>query len=115
MNGPTYTVLPREVMRAMPADWQQRMTACLDELAVVESTAVDDAIAAHYDRTVQDADDELPVYIAGEELDGIGLTYVEVHTALGRVRLTAEEAEQLGARLIAAAGYAHVIETEDLS
>lgn len=45
------------------------------------------------------------VYCAGEEIDGIGLTYIYISTPLGPVRMTAEEAESLGRALIAAAEY----------
>lgn len=47
------------------------------------------------------------VYIAGEQIPGteIGLTYVYVTTPLGQVRMTPDEAEALGRKLIAAAEF----------
>lgn len=55
------------------------------------------------------------VYIAGEQIDGtdIGMTYIQVTTPLGRLRMTAEEADDLGRKLIAAAEYDLVAEQED--
>lgn len=51
--------------------------------------------------------EDFAVYIAGEQIRGtdIGLTYVYVTTPLGQVRMTPDEAEQLGRKLIAAAEY----------
>lgn len=45
------------------------------------------------------------VYCAGETLDGtdIGITYIYITTPLGRIRMTEDEAEELGQKLTAAA------------
>lgn len=55
------------------------------------------------------------VYCAGETLEGtdIGITYIYAVTPLGRVRLTADEAETLGRSLIAAAEYDRKLDDED--
>ncbi|WP_069751655.1 hypothetical protein [Streptomyces sp. EN16] len=55
------------------------------------------------------------VYIAGEQIPGteIGMTFIYVTTPLGRVRMTADEAEALGQKLIAAAEYDQQSEVDD--
>lgn len=57
------------------------------------------------------------VYCAGEMIDGtdIGITYIYAVTPLGRVRMTADEAETLGRSLIAAAECDRKLEAEDES
>lgn len=50
-------------------------------------------------------DETFAVYCAGEEIDGIGMTYIYATTPLGQIRMTADEAEDLGRKLIAAAEY----------
>lgn len=54
------------------------------------------------------------VYIAGEQIDGtnLGMTYMYVTTPLGQIRMTAEEADELGRKLIAAAEYDRESEEE---
>lgn len=49
--------------------------------------------------------DSLDVYIAGEQVPGteIGLSYIYVTTSLGKVRMTGEEAAELGQKLAHAA------------
>lgn len=115
MPTPAFTVLSRDVMHAMPPEWQARMTVCLTELADAETAAVEEALASHHDRTHGTSRDELAVFTAGEVLPGtdITLTYLYIATPHGPVRMTAEEAEVLGACLIHAAGYAHDIDMED--
>ena len=55
---------------------------------------------------------DMDVYVAGEQVPGtdIGMGYIYVTTALGRVRMTAEEAESLGQKLIHAARTSREIE-----
>jgi len=55
------------------------------------------------------------VYCAGETIDGteIGITYIYATTPLGRVRMTADEAEELGCKLIAAARYDRELNDEE--
>ncbi len=50
-------------------------------------------------------EDTFAVYCAGEQIEGtdIGITYIYITTPLGRVRMTADEADELGHKLIAAA------------
>ncbi|CAM5507278.1 MULTISPECIES: RusA family crossover junction endodeoxyribonuclease [Streptomyces] len=50
-------------------------------------------------------DESFAVYSAGEQIteNGPGITYVYARTPIGRVRMTAEEADDLGRKLIAAA------------
>lgn len=56
------------------------------------------------------SENSFPVQVTGETLDGvigdeIPLTYIQVLTPYGYVRMTAEEAEDLGRRLISASEY----------
>ncbi|WP_328903223.1 hypothetical protein OHR86_27880 [Streptomyces sp. NBC_00441] len=55
------------------------------------------------------------VYIAGEQVPGtqLGMTYIYVTTPLGKVRMTAEEAAELGQKLIGAAEYDQQSEVDD--
>ena len=50
-------------------------------------------------------DESFAVYVAGEQIteNGPGITYIYATTPIGRVRMTAEEANDLGRMLIAAA------------
>lgn len=52
-------------------------------------------------------DESFAVYCAGEQLaeNGPGITYVYARTPIGRVRMTADEADDLGHKLIDAAEY----------
>jgi hypothetical protein len=54
---------------------------------------------------VSTREETFAVYIAGEQIEGteIGVTYVYITTPLGRVRMTGEEAGELGQKLTAAA------------
>jgi hypothetical protein len=56
---------------------------------------------------VTPTDDTFSVYCAGEQIPGtdIGIGYIYVTTPLGQVRMTDEEADNLGGKLIAAARY----------
>jgi predicted class III extradiol MEMO1 family dioxygenase len=60
---------------------------------------------------------DLGVYCAGEQIDGteIGVTYIYVSTPLGRVRMTADEAENVGRCLLAAAEYDRSLDNEEHS
>lgn len=51
------------------------------------------------------ADESFAVYLAGEQLDDteIGMTYIHVKTPIGDVRMTREEAGELGSALTHAA------------
>lgn len=53
------------------------------------------------------ATETFTVYCAGEQVPGteIGLSYIYVTTPLGKVRMTAGEAEDLGRKLICAAEF----------
>lgn len=55
------------------------------------------------------------IYCAGETLDDtdISITYIYVSTPLGRIRMTADEAETAGRGLIAAAKYDRRLNAED--
>lgn len=55
------------------------------------------------------------VYCAGETIDGteISVTYIHISTPLGQVRMTADEAENLGRCLLAAAEYDRNLNDED--
>lgn len=58
------------------------------------------------------------VYCAGEQIESpdgtpIGMTYIYATTPLGQVRMTAEEADELGRKLIAAAEYDRSLDDED--
>lgn len=62
--------------------------------------------------------EDFAVYCAGEQIDGvdgtpIGMTYIYVTTPLGRVRMTREEADELGRKLLAAAEYDRALDDED--
>lgn len=61
--------------------------------------------------------DSFTVYCAGEMIDGtdIGITYIYAVTPIGRVRMTADEAETFGRSLIAAAEYDRRLDDEDES
>ncbi|MFD3999917.1 hypothetical protein [Streptomyces rubiginosohelvolus] len=65
--------------------------------------------------SVPTRDETFAVYIAGEQIDGteIGMTYIYVTTPLGRVRMTADEAAELGQKLIGAAEYDQQAEVDD--
>lgn len=57
---------------------------------------------------------DFAVYIAGEQVPGteIGMGYIVVRTVVGDVRMTAEEAETLGQKLIHAAETSREIEND---
>ncbi|MFJ6487044.1 hypothetical protein [Streptomyces californicus] len=65
--------------------------------------------------SVPTRDETFTVYIAGEQIDGteLGMTYIYVTTPLGKVRMTAEEAAELGQKLIGAAEYDRQAEADD--
>ncbi|MCX4778118.1 hypothetical protein [Streptomyces sp. NBC_01264] len=67
--------------------------------------------------TAQPTPGTFGVYCAGEQIDGtdIGFTYVYISTPLGKVRMTSEEARQVGQSLIAAADYNHALDDEDVA
>lgn len=49
-------------------------------------------------------DETFDVWIAGEEvIPGLGISYIYVTTPLGHVRMTAEEAKELGQKLLCTA------------
>jgi len=49
--------------------------------------------------------DSFGVYVAGEQIAGLdGITYIRVTTPIGDLRMTEAEAEDLGHKLIYAAG-----------
>lgn len=57
------------------------------------------------------------IYCAGETIEGtdLGITYIYVTTPLGKIRMTADEAETLGRGLIAAAKYDRSLDNEQES
>lgn len=57
------------------------------------------------------------IYCAGETLEGtdLAITYIYVTTPLGKVRMTADEAESLGHGLLAAARYDRSLDEESAS
>lgn len=50
-------------------------------------------------------EESFAVFYSGEQIEGtdIGMTYIQVKTPLGKLRMTAEEADNLGQALRAAA------------
>lgn len=57
---------------------------------------------------------DFDVYCAGEEVTpGLGITYVYTSTPLGKLRMTEDEAEDLGRKLLAAAEYNRSLEDEE--